>query len=251
MAPAYVPASPRAGRPPRTAPPIDHCDFQSTVHLESLILGDVPLAVGRTRQVFAHPQRADCLVKVMRPEFVASQYDAALPLHRRWKLLRRAGRYTIYLREFGEYVAARSRFPQQACPLAPVFGIVDCGKHGLGLVVARITDGQGALAPTLRSLVERDGLDDALRARLAVFAAQLHACDVIVHDLNARNILQGVDGGRPRLVLVDGFGDRNIVPVCSMSRTYNRVNTRKRISRMMASLREIADARGEDPLAIA
>jgi len=58
---------------------------------------------------------------------------------------------------------------------------------------------------------------------------------VIVGDMHAWNIVYGSDSrGGPRLILIDGFGEKNIIPMASMSRRFNARNTARLYRRMRA-----------------
>lgn len=204
---------------------------------EQVFLPGPPLVVGRTREIHPHPGRADRLVKVLRPEFVEKQYG---PLTRRYKLWRRTGRFQCYLREIREYLAYHARFPAEQCPVVPVTGLV-ATNLGLGMVVPKIGDGRGGLAPTLAALVKREGFTPRLRALFDEFHTLLLERDVVIHDLNPENFLL-VDGngdgeeGSARLVLADGFGDRHVIPICSMWPAWNRFQIRKRFARLLERL---------------
>jgi len=57
---------------------------------------------------------------------------------------------------------------------------------------------------------------------------------VIAADLHAWNVVYGEDSrGGPRLVMIDGFGEKNIVPHCSMNRAHNASRTKKKYERML------------------
>jgi hypothetical protein len=193
-----------------------------------------PLAAGRFRLVFAHPDDPLLLVKVLRAEIVTARAG-------RWlKRRSRVRHYGLYLREIQESLALAARFPDASSPIARTLGTV-VTDLGLGLVAELVRDAQGAPAPTLETLVRERGFTDELRALLDALLAELMRCDVIVGDMHPRNIVYGSDsGGGPRLVLIDGFGEKNALPLCSMSRAFNRHNTRRRIKVLMRKIARLA-----------
>ena len=115
----------------------------------------------------------------------------------------------------------------QAChpggdvPIARPCGIVD-SDLGLGLEMEKVLDEGGKLAPTLRDLLKRKAPVPWLEAEIERLFADLQRFDVILGDLHAGNVVYGSDTrGGPRLILIDGFGEKNFIPRCSMSRTFN------------------------------
>lgn len=193
-----------------------------------------PLAVGHLREVYQHPSADDCVVKVMRADVVEARWGPG----GRWiKRLPRARQYTGYVRELKEYIAAQARDAPGTAPIARMVGLVDTDL-GLGLVSEKVRDGDGGLAPTLAATYLRErGFSAAIEAALARFATDLLAFNVIVGDLHAWNIVHGSDSrGGPRLVLIDGFGEKHVLPRSSMSRHVNAWNTRKLMQRMRAQL---------------
>lgn len=193
-----------------------------------------PLARGHLRLVYQHPLEPDFVVKVMREEVVAARFGAG---GRWYKKLARARQYAGYVREIKEYIAAQARFAAGDAPIARMVGLA-VTDLGLGLVSEKVRGVEGGLAPTLAALYARDrGFSAEIERGLAQFLDGLLACDVIVGDMHAWNIVHGADSrGGPRFVLIDGFGEKHVLPRSSMSRTLNAWNTRKLYRRMREQL---------------
>lgn len=191
-----------------------------------ILSNSVPLTIGNLRAVYQHPEHPALLIKTLRPEAVARRWDAP----DKWvKRVPRARQYTSFVREFKEYVALRARHPNDVVPIARVIGIEDTDL-GLGLINEKVVDTQGALAPSLHTLYRQHGGEPAWAdAALEQLLADLLRFNVIVGDLHASNLVYGTDsrGGIGRLILIDGFGDKNLIPKNSMSRTFNQFNTRR------------------------
>jgi hypothetical protein len=193
-----------------------------------------PLAVGQVRAVYQHPHNHNELIKIVRAEIVASRWGG----RGRWlKRLPRVLHYVGYLRELKEYIAARARAPGIDPPIARMIGVIDTDL-GLGLVTEKVVDADGALAPTLAAMYEKSrGFTPAIDAALAAFLDGLLACNVIVGDMHAWNIVYGSDSrGGPRFVMIDGFGEKHFIPLASMSRGVNVRNTHRLYRRMRAQL---------------
>ncbi|HEY0179395.1 MAG TPA: YrbL family protein, partial [Dokdonella sp.] len=157
-----------------------------------------------------------------------------------YKRRARARQYVVYVRELKEYIAARANAGRGDPPIARMIGLVETDL-GLGLVSEAVRGDDGALAPTLAAVYARNGgfapwIDRALDA----FVDGLLACDVIVGDMHAWNLVYGTDSrGGPRFVMIDGFGEKHVIPRSSMSRRLNAWNTRKLYRRMRRRLVEL------------
>lgn len=185
-----------------------------------------PLAIGNLRAIHQHPEHAQLLIKTLRPEAVARRFDAP---GRWYKRVPRARQYTGFVRELKEYVALAARAAHGIAPVARMVGIVETDL-GIGLVSEKIVDAHGALAPSLHAIYRQNGGASAWTdAALDTLLDELLRFNVIVGDLHASNIVYGTDsrGGAPRLVLVDGFGEKNLLPLKSLSRGLNQRNTRR------------------------
>lgn len=188
-----------------------------------------PIANGHLRRIYQHPADAELLVKIMREDAIAQKWTEA-PWYRR---LARTGPYAGFVREFKEYVASRRYAPHSPSPLSRIVGLEDTDL-GLGLVVEKVRGADGALAPTLDAWVRRDGYTPAMQTALDELLAGLLEHNVIAGDLHAWNVVYGSDSrGGPRLVMIDGFGEKNTLPHSSMSRRHNAARTRYKFRRMV------------------
>ncbi len=196
-----------------------------------------PLACGHLRYVYQHPECAQRLIKIMRADVIDARWGGTW----RWyKRLPRALHYTGFVRELKEYIAIQARFADAHPPIAATLGVVETDL-GLGLVVEKIRSADSTLAPTLGALVKAHGFTPSIEAEFENFIAQLLQYNVIVGDIHPRNIVYGNDSrGGPRLVLIDGFGEKNIIPRCSMSRSINQWNTQRHRRRLLQTLRQFA-----------
>ena len=190
-----------------------------------------PLAVGHLRHVFQHPENPAYLIKVMRADAV----DARITKGRWYKKLPRTREYIGYVRELKEYIVSQARPHSRNAPIARMVGLVDTDL-GLGLVAEKVCGPDGRLARTLAAMyAEHHGFDETLERELALFYRGLLDANVIVGDMHAWNIVYGSDSrGGPRLILIDGFGEKNIVPMASMSARFNARNTARLYRRMRA-----------------
>src|SRR5690606_28341602 len=105
-------------------------------------------------------------------------------------------------------------------------------------VVEKVRGADGTLAPTVAALGQAEGrIEPWLEKAFAAFLDDLLRHDVVVGDLHAWNIVHGSDSrGGPRLVLVDGFGEKNFIPRNSLSTRANARHTRRLYERMRRML---------------
>jgi hypothetical protein len=190
-----------------------------------------PVANGHLRAVYQHPGQPGWLVKVMLPEAIERWHRA--PWYQR---LARTGPYRGFVREFKEFLASRHA-SAGASPLARVIGLAETDL-GPGLIVEKVRRPDGGLAPTLDAWVRRDGFTPQIQAALDTFLAAMLEHNVIAGDLHAWNVVYGSDShGGPRLVMIDGFGEKNTIPHCSMNRRHNAHRTRYKFGKMLARVR--------------
>jgi hypothetical protein len=206
--------------------------------------GSKPVAVGHLRYVFQHPTEPDFLIKIMRADAIEERWTNG-PWYRRFS---RMSYYNGFVREFKEYVSSIAASPHGVSPLARIVG-VEMTDLGLGQVVEKVRGADGALAPTLNAWVRRDGFTPAVEAAMNDFLERLLEHNVIAADLHEWNLVHGSDSrGGPHLLMIDGFGEKNIVPHSSMSRSHNAKRTRKRYARMLARVRSTTVDGGEAPV---
>jgi hypothetical protein len=198
-----------------------------------------PIASGAERLVFQHPHHSGLLVKIVDIDEMA-EHLSTRPLRRWRKKHQREGAYRGHIAELAEYAAAQNAAAGRwKIPMARILGLAQTNL-GLGLLVEKITDGQGGLAPTVEQIVRERGLDDALARELDYFFDALADHHIILNDVSARNVVIGVNAdGENGLYLIDGFGSKQAIPLFAYSKTLNR----RRIQRKYKVLRAKLEAR--------
>ncbi|CAM4324364.1 PhoP regulatory network YrbL family protein [Bordetella pseudohinzii] len=195
-----------------------------------------PLAQGGDRYVFEHPHDACLLIKVMDMQ-ARGVYLAERPFKRWYKQFQREGAYRVYLNEFSEYVSSATR-PSGVwrLPLARVLGVAQTSL-GLGLLVEKIRDADGGMAPSLRDLASQGRYTRELADQLDQLIEDLADAHVVMHDLSPGNIAVGYNAdGKHGLYLVDGFGVLPLIPLPGWSRRLNRRRIMKKYAEMRAKL---------------
>lgn len=202
-----------------------------------------PIAAGADRLVYQHPYDSSLLVKVV--DFPAMKEHLRTRPLRRWRKSRqREGAYRNHIAELAEYTAAHNAAAGRwKVPMARVVGLAQTNM-GLGLLVEKITDGKGRLAPTIEQIVRERGLDEALARELDYFFDTLADHHIILNDVSARNVVMGQNAdGEPGLYLIDGFGSKQAVPLFAYSKMLNRRRILRKYHRVRAKLQARSAAR--------
>ena len=167
---------------------------------------------GGESEIYLRPGKRSQLIKVLRPNVVA-RFERSKRLKSRLRRRLRIGPHKNLLRFYASYIDAMlvSQEIGRAPPLPHPRAIV-LTDRGLGLAVQMIRDAEGRMAPSLRDIHESGDLDDDLLDRLNVFVGEIYLWNVVCTDLVPRNIVYETRHDRNRFVLIDGFGDRNIIP---------------------------------------
>jgi hypothetical protein len=211
------------------------------------LAGLKPIAAGAERLVYQHPHDPSLLVKVV--DFPAmADHLSTRPLRRWRKDHQREGAYRNHVAELAEYTAAQNAAAGRwKVPMARILGLAQTNM-GLGLLVEKITDGKGGLAPTVEQIVRDCGLDETLERELDYFFDTLADHHIILNDVSARNVVMGQNAdGEDGLYLIDGFGSKQAVPVFAYSKMLNR----RRILRKYLRLRAKLHARSQTRLQLA
>ncbi len=177
-----------------------------------------PIANGTVRSVFDFPGQPDLLIKV----FTRSQDRVSHRLGKRlvWRLFPEAQyRSTLKELECELRVSLKLGADIEHSPLSRMLGVVQTTR-GAGVVVERIAGLDGGLAPKL-SEVCRGGLDATALEALNVFVGQMFDLHIVARDIKRSNIVYGTRGAGQACFLIDGYGERNLIPLRSLSQRLN------------------------------
>lgn len=178
-----------------------------------------PIANGTVRSVYEFPGQPDLLIKVFTraEDRVSHRWGKRLA----WKLVPSA-RYRSILKEIECELRVALRLGDRISqsPLSRMLGVVQTSR-GPGVAVERISGPDGGLAEKLSPLLAPDRLTDALLQDLNAFVARMFDLQIVARDVKRSNIVYGTRGGAPAFFLIDGYGERNLVPLRSMSKRLN------------------------------
>ena len=176
------------------------------------------IAKGAERHVFQMAEMPDLLLKVLRKKHLRKLNLTDDRRFRSWLRIRRT--YALYLREQRAYTDAMLRAAVRGVlpPLASVGDFV-VTPSGLGQMVERVMTADGQTAPTLEDLLSPGPLPNDRLDALNRFVKDLYTWHIPAYDLGPKNIVW--NGSQDRFVLVDGFGDRSVLPLKTWIRMLN------------------------------
>lgn len=202
---------------------------------------------GASRNLFENKMYPDILIKTIKPSAQTAggnrKVKSRLFFFKKW---RRFGAYMVFRRELEEYLNLARKFSgdRKELPIAKIFGFVPTSQ-GLGMIVERVASRDGSLAPTLRRLIQErrfeqkhlDGLNEFFRQ-----ASQFH---VVLMDCNLGNFVwSDAHDGCPRVICVDGTGEKSPVGLNAMSNLFNRIKLRRYRARLHAQIRAQGETAG-------
>jgi hypothetical protein len=200
--------------------------------------GHSPLRSDEKLLTYAHPDHEDRVITVVNPRL------SNWPTEDTWHLFRAARTRARLERELRRYRAVERNEPRHPPFIQQLFGMVETDL-GRGLVAERLADPKDRPAPTLRSLVKRQGLTPEVREAARRFFGEITQRDLTIGELGVNNIVYASDRrGYSRLVLVNGLGSRSLLPFAVGSAARNR---HRKIERLMAALAAVDASRSAAP----
>lgn len=185
------------------------------------------LGQGTQKLVYEHPSDPDKVIKVMKPENATPDGGRANQHYLRSH--RSQGIYRQFRRELLQYLQlCKNSYSdhQFIFPIETVFGFT-ATDQGLGLVTEKIISPNG-LPISLNELSQKKMLEAKHMEALKTFFNKCCEMHVVFGEVNIAGIMYTEQRQRgPEFVLVDGIGEKLIIPFRSMSKTVNTRNIRK------------------------
>lgn len=186
------------------------------------------VASGTVRSVYTFPGQPELLIKVFHtPE----NRSPRKPLKRfAWKLFPTM-EFRSMLNELNCEFLATLRLDKEIrhLPISRMMGIVQTNR-GPGVVVERIAGPDGALALQIGRVLRDRKIDETLLSALNSFVQRMFDLHIVARDINGSNIVYGTRDGSMSCFLVDGYGERNLIPLRSMSARLNARSLEKQFA---------------------
>jgi hypothetical protein len=183
------------------------------------------LASGANRIVYRHPTNPRLCVKVHLP--TATRRDESRREVQECKRLRRGGCDFVHLSQFHQWIAT---------------------DHGTGSVWDLALNYDGTVAAPLLNLLQSNRLSlDECRAELTKFQTWCLKFGVITHDVHPKNLVGQFSSRRElRLVLVDGGGNNELIPVSEWFESLRQQKIARKWQRFVAKFDDMVS--GGSPL---
>lgn len=213
-----------------------------------LILGDSePLFVGGTRLVFQHPEFRDRCIKVLRPDRTGAERRARKS---GWKRLLPASAFDDQLKEIRAYreLMARAPDPTPIWRHVPEYhGTVET-ERGVGIVTQLYRNADDSWPRNLEQCLPR-GMTPALAAGLRAFASGIEQHGVLTRDLLPHNMIAVEQiGGGVQVLVVDGIGNADFIPLARYSQRAARAKVRRKLKRLEQRVRMLLPLQDQEGL---
>lgn len=191
---------------------------------------------GTMKNVYQHPRDPHKVIKTIRPELVASDGGFANkgPIRRAMfqGVYRQFRRHILQYLQLCKSAHGTGRF---SFPIETPLGLVGTSE-GLGLITEKITGPDGDCW-TLSRLATGPGLERKHHEALARFFDDCVRLHVVFGEVNYGGLMYTESrSDRPEFVLVDGIGEKLLIPVRAMSPTISARYVRKVERRILERL---------------
>jgi len=194
----------------------------------------IKLGEGGYKAVYAHPDDPKKVIKVIRHQRVSA--DGCFKKHGRWKRHSMQGMYRQFRRELLQYLQlCKNSYNQKRFifPIETSYGFVQTNR-GLGFVVERVVGPSGS-GETLFDLCESGRVEKKHIQALERFFQQCCELHLVFGEVNSEGLMYTESRtGIPEFVLVDGIGEKLIIPV----RTWIKSNNDRYIRKVEKKIKE-------------
>ena len=202
---------------------------------------------GASRNLFENRMYPDMLIKTVKPSAQTAggnrKVKSRIFFFKKW---RRFGAYMVFRRELEEFLNLARKFSgdRKDLPIAKIFGFVQTSQ-GLGMIVERVAARDGSLAPTLRRLIQERRFEQKHLDALNEFFREAAHFHIVMMDCNLGNFVwSDVHENRPRVICVDGTGEKSPVGLFAMSNLLNRLKLRRYQAKLHRQIRTQCETAG-------
>ncbi|WP_164923871.1 YrbL family protein [Sinorhizobium fredii] len=198
-------------------------------------------AAGHQRSIFAHQLYPNVLIKVLKPESRGEGGTRRSKTVRFLIRFKRFGAYRTFQREVDEFLEQARKFSladDEELPIPRIFGFAYT-DHGLGLVVEKITKGDGELAPTLGELAFSGRLTARHLRMIDELFERFCRLHIVMMDVNPGNFVVTDRRGFEEVMCVDGTGEKSFLRVFALSRRANNAKLGRMRAKLLTKLARI------------
>lgn len=207
-----------------------------------------PFARGGNRLCFIDPDDASRCIKVRRPDFTLADCRRKKGFPKNLKPL---SSFDDSLEEFGVMQSFERHYPDSIFQhISRCYGFVDTDM-GRGLSSELIRDSDGRISITLKQYVWERGYSDDCRAAVEQLCEHwLSHCvpsrDILVHNVVVQREIGEADECIRRLVVIDGLGSANLIPLRWQPRAVQRAKTQRKIANFHQRIETLIQTRSRD-----
>ncbi len=197
-----------------------------------------PFAIGGTRRCYVHPEDATRCIKVLRSDRTPQRRREQARGLRRLRGLRH---WDDQLKEVNAYRELMQRHGSMLWKHVPeYFGTIETDM-GIGIETKVFRDFDGRFPLNLEERVPR-GTDQSLERAIDEFKVWLRAELVLTRNLLPHNIIAVRESEQScRLVIVDGIGNSEWIPISGWIRAVARQKIERKIKRFEHRIRLLQD----------
>lgn len=185
------------------------------------------LGQGTQKLVYEHPNDSNKIIKVMRPEHAT--FDGGRSKQHKLRAHRSQGIYRQFRRELLQYLQlCKNNYNELrfTFPIETVYGFI-ATNQGLGLVTEKVIS-PTSFPLTLSDMITQNKFTANHAIALDHFFNDCCNLHVVYGEVNIAGIMYTEQRqGFPEFILVDGIGEKLLIPFRSMSKTINTRNIRK------------------------
>jgi hypothetical protein len=197
-----------------------------------------PLFVGGTRYVFQHPEHASRCVKVLRPDRTGA---ARKQLRRDFKRYLPARFLDDQLKEIKAYSELMPQASEALWRHVPRYHGTVATDMGTGIVTQLMRNADGSWPKNLRELLP-GGMTEELAAGIREFEDAVQQLRILSRNLLPHNIIAVREERSYRVMLVDGIGNSELLPVSTWSKYFADRKTARKILRFRKRCAELLPA---------
>ena len=184
-----------------------------------------PFAIGGTRRCYIHPRNEQLCVKVLRPDRTPA---ARLRAAKGWRRLKGQRGFDDQRKERKAYDALR-KGSQQGWRHVPRYHGTVATDQGIGIVTDLQRSYDGSFPLNLEELLP-SGMPSGMPSAIDEFKAWLRRDLFLSRDLLPHNIIAVAGSAHCyRLMIVDGIGNSEMLPLASWFKTFARMKVERKI----------------------
>jgi hypothetical protein len=193
------------------------------------------IASGTRRKIYQHPEDENKILKIFWEDQMPARRRALLWYGRFKSLLRFDDNENDYL----QYRRAMKHAPRPLDGIYTIFGYAET-TQGRALVGEHVRNANGETSATLLSYLQDHGPSRIFPLVDGLFE-ELAAHHVVARDPHLENILvRELESDALQLVIIDGLGDPNFIPLATISKTLNRKKLMRKKQTLIRKLNAFA-----------